>query len=356
MKEYAHLKTYDLVLTTRSPVFVGSGREYNKKEYYYDMPGRKVCFIDFSAMFQLLYSRDLINEYENYILKQSNTSLHHFFRDIKLTQADIEKITEYTADVSDALVEGKPLAKIQQFMRDAQHRPYIPGSSIKGCLRTAILWKLIRSNPLSFDGVGKTKILEKQYLNILNLNKRNEKDEVNSIMRGISISDSLSIDNRRMILTKKDDISTTGKKNTINIIREAVAPGTRIKFSMTIDESVKSNVDADFIRESIREYGQYYKETFADSFQNPENCEVEGFHDCIVLGGGSGYFGKNILYPLYGKKIAVGKVANIMQGRMYSANHHHEKDISLGISPHMIKHTQYKAKSYHYGVCQVEIV
>lgn len=36
MIRYEHLEQYELKLITKTPVFVGSGREYNKRDYYFD--------------------------------------------------------------------------------------------------------------------------------------------------------------------------------------------------------------------------------------------------------------------------------------------------------------------------------
>jgi CRISPR-associated protein Csm5 len=353
MNELGHLKIYHLKLTAKAPIFIGSGKEYNKKEYYYDRKCRRVNIINTSALFSLLVTRSLVDEYERYILNRPGDDLYRFFSDIQLSQKDIDDITEYTADVSDALAEEKSLSAIGQFIRDRQNRPYIPGSSVKGCMRTVLLWKLINSDRKSFDSFMKTKEMEAAYLNTVTLNRKKPSDEGNSIMRGISISDSEFIDNSRMILTKKVDRSTAGNKNTINTIREAIAPGTEIDFTLTLDEAV-SGLKVDFIREAIREYGEYYKKSFANSFRLPEDSEKESFQDCVVLGGGSGYFGKNIVYPLYSRTEAVRKVSKIMMDKF--PKHHHERDIALGISPHMIKHTSYASKSYHYGVCKVEII
>ena len=42
MKELGRLQVYDLILKTRTPLFVGSGKKYVKKEYLFDPKGRCV--------------------------------------------------------------------------------------------------------------------------------------------------------------------------------------------------------------------------------------------------------------------------------------------------------------------------
>ena len=352
MKEHGHLKSYEIILTAKSPVFIGSGMEYNKKEYYYDRAHGKVHIINIPAMMSMLYKKNLINEYENYILN-SDYDLCQFFRNVKITNNELDAITEYTADVGDALVADEPLAGIKQFIRDKKGNPYIPGSSIKGCLRTVILWKLITEDKSKFDINETGKVIEKKYIHTLNLNKEKWMNEVNDMMRGISISDSETINQDRIILTKKIDLSVNGVAKDINVIREAISPNTTVRFVMTIDTSVRSGIDIDFIRTAIKEYVIYYYKTFQKSFKLPADSVQENFENCIVLGGGSGYFGKNIVYPPLLRQEAVRRVSAIMASN--APAHRHERDISLGISPRKLKITKYQGRSYHYGVCRIEV-
>jgi len=352
MKEYGHLKNYEIILTTKSPVFIGSGMEYSKKEYYYDRAHGKVHIINIPAMLSMLYEKKLIDAYENYILN-SDYDLCQFFDMVKITESELNKITEYTANVGDALVQDKPLAGIKQFIRDKSGKPYIPGSSLKGCLRTAILWKMITENKKNFHINQDAKMIEKNYLNKLQLDTKKWTNAVNDIMRGIMISDSEAISSERIILTKKIDLSVHGKPKDIPIIREAIAPNTCVRLILTIDSSVIPCIDIDFIRTAIKEYGSYYYKTFQKFFRMPADSVQENFKNCLVLGGGSGYFGKNIVYPPLSRQEAVRRVAAIMANN--ADNHHHERDIALGISPRKLKITKYQGKSYHYGVCRIEI-
>lgn len=352
---YEHIEQHELKLITKSPVFIGSGREYNKKDYYFDKKNKKVHFLNIPAFMSMLYKKDLINEYETFILDKPYDNLNNFFYDYKITKDEIDEITNYTANAADAIEEGKSFSGVMQFVRDARFRPYIPGSSVKGCLRTALLWKMIQINKKDVSNLKNTKEIEAKYLNTVNLKKDKPEDEINSIMRGISISDSLPIDNESMILTKKIDVSTVGKPRPLNVIREAVAPETTIKFILTLDKSVDKNLNIDFIMDAVKNYATYYRETYLSSFRTPMNANVVSSDNFIVFGGGSGYFGKNIVYPLYGKKVAVKKVSDMFLSNKNFRNHNHEKDVALGISPHMLKYTKYQSKLHQYGICRVEI-
>ena len=131
------------------------------------------------------------------------------------------------------------------FQRDAQGHAYIPGSSIKGALRTAWLLSAVladRSTGHSLAPNRRATFPEEKYVNQLHLRTLKDgsiaSDAVNSIFRGIQISDSLSIPDNCMMLAGKTDSATDGGTHSINLCRECVAPGTAIRFKLTLDQSV----------------------------------------------------------------------------------------------------------------------
>ena len=49
-------------------------------------------------------------------------------------------------------------------------------------------------------------------------------DAVNSIMRGVQISDSLPVPDSQMMLSKKMDVNQDGEAHTITCVRECIRP------------------------------------------------------------------------------------------------------------------------------------
>ncbi len=348
-----HLEVYDLILTTKAPLFIGSGRKYTKKEYLYDKNKQTFAIMDEEKLLKLLRNEKLLDSYENFILF-TNDYLHNFFVNNHINGSEIESITLFSGSAGDALTD-KPLSEIQEFIRNKHNVPYCPGSSLKGALRTVLLTKLILQSPSPeyIDFRSKSRSKEAEYLNILTYNKKNREDEVNSLMRAISISDSEPIEGSSMILARKDDISVSGKVKTINTIRECIRPGVEIRFKLTLDKSQLGKIDIRFIKDAIGEYGKFYKEIYVRKFNVPNEAVKEDFQNCIIIGGGSGYFSKNIVYSLLGRERALKVVTEIMKKKF--KDHKHENDILAGISPHRLKHTTYQRKSWHFGVCSVEI-
>lgn len=353
MKQLGHLQEYTLTLTTKAPVFVGSGVVYGKMDYIFDAVRKTVSFIDQTQFFQLLIDRDLIDKYESFILnKRPSDTIQYFLKNIcKLDAKTINSLIVNRVSAADALDENHSLKEIQAFIRRADGRAYIPGSSLKGCLRTVLLTNMLLRDSNKAEPIN-IKQLESKYLHTLQITNK-QSDMVNSIMRGISISDSEPIDEKNMILASKIDSLPDGFENRINVVRQCVAPETKITFRLTLDQNILSGANIlTELRETIRAFDAFYIQEYNSYFAIKKEFEDLFRDDFIVLGGGSGFFAKNLIYPFYAPNHAkaVKTVSQSMQQK-----HKHEKDIGYGISPRTFKITEFDRFAYPIGLCQVTI-
>ena len=353
MKQLGHLQEYTLTLTTKAPVFVGSGVVYEKMDYIFDAARKTVSFIDQTRFFQLLIDRDLIDKYEFFILnKRPTDTIRYFLKNIcKLDTKTINSLIVNRVSAADALDENHSLKEIQAFIRRADGRAYIPGSSLKGCLRTVLLTNMLLRDSNKAEPIN-IKQLESKYLHTLQITNK-QSDMVNSVMRGISISDSEPIDEKNMILASKIDSFPDGFENRINVVRQCIAPETKITFRLTLDQNILSGANIlTKLREAIRAFDAFYIQEYNSYFAIKKEFEDLFRDDFIVLGGGSGFFAKNLIYPLYAPNHAkaVETVSKSMQQK-----HKHGRDIEYGISPRTFKITEFDRFAYPIGLCQVTI-
>lgn len=89
-------------------------------------------------MYYFLQKNNLAEEYEKFMLNDKSKDLGYWLREHKIKNEDINKWTKYELDCGDAIFENKKM-EIIPFIKDAYDKPYIPGSSIKGMLRTILL-------------------------------------------------------------------------------------------------------------------------------------------------------------------------------------------------------------------------
>lgn len=367
MKQQEYLEQWELILRARSPLFFGSGQKYLKHEYCYHPATQTVSVLNENAFFQLLIEQDKIDLYEQYIFgKREN--LHQFLsNDCKFSPQELSAITKYQISASDALQEASPMKEISSFIRDAYGRAYIPGSSVKGAFRTALLTQMMdnqkkgnwpfEESPKKKNSYLMTK-LEGEYLNTLALRRNRktgqiENDSLNSIMRGIFISDSEPIPDTQMVLCGKIDVAIDGQKNSMNLCRECIKPGTEVHLTITLDQSIlKGQITGKTIMETIADYGRLYQKRFTERFAVPAGAADISYQNALILGGGSGYFSKTLTYAYLGMEEGLQESANIMQ-QLFFKNSVHKHDMEIGISPHMMKYTQYNGKLYPFGVCEV---
>lgn len=363
-KEY--LTVCDLILTTRAPLYIGSGAVSAKTDYIYEASSGMVSVIDPDALFALLYRKRLADQYERFIFSGS-TRMDVFLRNCGIAESERDALFLYRVNAEDALDDSHSLKEIHRFVRDSRHRVYVPGSSVKGALRTVILSALIAGGKKGFwpDQESKTgnahqmQELEGLYLNSLALKRdRSGKlvnDPVNSILRGLSVSDSEPVPDTAVILSGKTDVNVRGEAKNLPLCRECVRPGTELRFKLVLDRSVlPAPYTPGLLMQMIRDFDVYYQKTYLARFEVPYGARRVSYQDALILGGGAGFFSKNLAYPYLGAQEGLKYTEKIMI-RQFS-RHGHEDDSSIHrISPHIMKYGKYRGELYPYGVCEVQI-
>jgi CRISPR-associated protein Csm5 len=364
MIQSGHLKTYDLTLETVGPVHIGAGEKVGKSDYLYDQTHQVISMLNPDKLIEAVIAHNKVDEYEQGIVQNQFGKPDNLYKFLVhtcgLKGKEIQELVLYNCNAGAALDKAHPLKDITQFIRREDGRAYIPGSSLKGALRTVILFHLLKEKHLLGTGdPSEEDYFEESLINTLHLKTDHfgnalTKDSVNSVMSGISVSDSEVIPNRQMTLCNKIDIHAgrQAKERKLNVCRECVKPGTAVHFALTMDQSILKHTDirADDFYSYLDDFMNYYHEQYESHFQLPDGG-VHGSH-LMILGGGSGFFAKTLTYPYYGDE-ALDIV--IEQMRRSFKKHHHDSDEVLGISPRTMKYTEWGGRRYPFGLCKVTI-
>ena len=356
------LEVYDLKLTVVTPFFVGDGIELDKRSYLYNRSRKSVSMIDLERLFKLIVNKRLTDAYEAFMLG-GGKDLYEFLRYNRVPEQAINDLILYSVDAENAIVidkYGKPKPQnIHTFIRDAYGNPYVPGSSVKGALRTIILQKLIlddRNHKNIEDKDVKWKFdktIDSRYLCTLALNDKTD-NPLNSIMRGVRISDSQPLSNSDLTLSKKIDVHTDGSDKDIPVVRETLKPQSELQFKLTLDQGLlKNQITPDYILDAVNRYADYYYDTYIMKFKKAYDEADIDYNDCLIFGGGSGFFTKSLLYPYFGEERAL-KITSELMKRNYK-NGKHYLDQKQGISPRTLKYTKFRQKLLPLGVCKIEI-
>lgn len=368
---------YTLTLTALGPLFVGSGTKLDKCEYVFDEDNNKVSVMDPQKMFTGLSERDLLDTFTDQIMRFGvRFDLKYFFEKNKINDEDYMQWVKYGLDVP----PGSSIRnQISTIIKDP-YGPYVPGSSIKGAVRNAILNSVLlnsdkygdiadKAETESFNYIGSYLSSESNDLDVRTfhtLNRlRNYKDQkddhqkiknaVNSIFSGLRISDSKPIELEQLTLCRKIDIYPTGADNTdnkISLYRECFKPGTVIECSVEIDTAI-FRYDAQAICKCIQEMYNMQRERFLSKFPAAFPTVDSNKETLLYLGGGSGFVSKTAVYSLYdNENRRINAAAKILDNVAPKGRHRYNAR-RYRVAPHMRKCTLYDKQRYDFGLCKV---
>lgn len=362
-------------MEVKSPLFIGSGKEISKNDYIYIPKEKTIYVMDFKKLFDNLKKWKLLDQYEELMMQGGNGkykgNLMKMLTSYGITEAEIKKCNSYSYTTTGNDFDTRSCRNINEFMRNPYHMPYIPGTSLKGAIRTALLAKLVSENTSAFESekreierlicsrvpklksklAEQTKKIENKMLFTLNRKHNNPFDALNDCFCGLQISDSEPLSCSDITLCRKIDFKPeddNGKD--MPIFRECLKPKTKVKFQMVIDET-KFGYSIKDLQEAIYFMNIQYHKNFLDYF-GKEAVE----RDIIYLGGGTGYATKTFMYLLFPREKAVELIAKFMQ-LTTPREHNHNKDVYVyHVSPHMQKSTLYQENWYDFGMCKLDFI
>lgn len=368
------LKHYNLKIHVLSPIYIGNGQKIGKKEYIYLSWDNRVIIPDIEKMYTALQKKYMEREYLDYMLKNGKIELGQWLKQHGYQKNDYMKWKKYELDAGDCLMnpakaQGATPKEIQCFIKDAYGMPYVPGSSLKGMIRTALLAYEVRHHASKYTCMKtqiqnsasvrqnadfclarETQDLESIAFHTLQKDEKSQGNAVNCNLSGMIVSDSAPISVERLILSQKIDYTLDGKEKPLPILREALAPGTDIYFEITIEDECPYTIEQ--ILEALEEFQQISYQYFYSRFHRGTKEK-----NIVWLGGGVGYLSKTVIYPMF-EKDAVRVVDNIFKSTLKKnyETHKHTKDIALRISPHICKCTRYRGELYDMGMGRIELL
>ena len=341
----SYLKKYKFVFNTVGPVFIGSGQNLKKKEYIFDENKGRVKIIDVNKMLSFICKdKNLMRDYEKLMMSgDKKDDLQSFFNDHKISEKDYKNWILRECNVKGNF-KGED---INTFVRDGRGEAYIPGSSLKGMFRTVILSYLIRHADEEYKNEMRARVTEDfsdEHLDEVDkamsvkflhskLTDSDRENMVNSIMRGLIISDSKKIADKNMALYRKFDMSVKGEGHSLNLVRECVDFKVKIETTITIDTTIFP-YSKDELFKMFEEFTQYYKEILEDKFKGCPKHSVSNKR--FFLGGGAGFISKTDLYALFDEKKAVEITGRILDSKFQNKEHLSDAKVH-GISPRILK-------------------
>ena len=387
------MRYWEMELDVCTPLFIGSGEKITKLDYVYQSSNGMVYMLDEAKWASFLKRARLMNDFASQVALGKCFSLDSYLKNHRELAARL-----HTSDIVmelkrrgvfhegiPAYVTGKNPNDIVTFARNGLGERYIPGSSLKGAFRTAILAYVLLNidrtkcyNKLEHatrNAVDETMDDVEKYLGI-RIDKDGKYDMVNSRFKGLTVSDAKLI-NETAAIVQKWDLSLTKsqsekKPKYLPIYREAIVPATKAVFTIGIDGSERGMGEigvktAGNLLHALSVFRnlQYktYKEAIDKVYKGSVDHSVFRYLDelneaNLVLGGGTGYISKTLIYPIAGSREKGKSIARKIlseqfdrPGRKYDHKHRYD-DI---ISPHTLKLT--KSNDMHMmGLCNIKVV
>ena len=379
------LLSEQLTLTCLGPVHIGSGEQLDPTQYIYDDKERRAYFINESAWIRLLSERRFLKSFiDRFSGPAREKSIYRWCQEQGLNKQHYERIASGWAQVPiQADRDFSYLNKLSLLSRSADGRPYIPGSSIKGYLRTAILHHLIKNlspqqreaywqgfkqivnnrdpRTLRKDTKDLMTKLEQNLLHKLTYTDRPD-NAVNSVMQGLRVADAYPIEVKPTQIVRKLDwqVSEPRKdpEHYISLSRECFAPDTKLTCRLTIDTAFLSEIGINSLQELLGITADFTKHILTLERQAFGNHLRNVFADCstanLFLGGGSGLLSKTLIYSLAAKDEA-RPITAAMLDMLFRKPFHKHVVRDKYLSPRTIKLGRLQNKTYRMGVCRLEL-
>lgn len=408
-------ETAKMCLKVVTPINIADGIVLGAKDYLYDSRRQKVFFLNLHQWHMFIYKHMLLEKYESYLANfRDKQNLLEWLRMQGYDIDDVRTVITSEAQATVNLMDNekkKTLNDINRHIQQPDGSLYVPGSSIKGVFRTAILYKLLQKRqdikskywcyikqqvdiiktlleeerkprelqimPYSVikkkkDQAAKeidklTASLESELLHTLRLKDDKErnisnKNAVCSAMRGLQVSDTYASRNMQTAILQKVDggFDKFGKASPkkLPIFRECMLPKAELFFDVKIEKAVMSTIGINTVDDLLKATHSFFaavtdllQQAFEKEYQEAFQGVAAGN---MFLGGNTGFLSKTLLAMLAPDKDTAKNTIKVLLDKSFKNHKHLLRD--KVIAPRTLKCTNYNGKLMLMGVAEVRKV
>ena len=282
-------RTFQFSLLAMAPIHIGNGEKYTSREFIYE--NGYFYFPDMGKFYNRMVEKGYDQKFERFLQETKpsprNNRLISFLEDNRISDRNFGgyRIIETKLETNNNYLRGGALNQVSKFIRDSFGNPYIPGSSLKGAIRTI----LMNTNP---DWNNKNVVQdEKENKSLIPWGAKKGQD-YDDLFNAVRVSDSKPFSNDRLILVQKwDHKAKPPRAKSIPLYREAIVPSTKINFTITTTTK-EAGILIEELGKRAQAFYKAYKNFFLSDF--PENKIQPNLQYPIYLGAGSGAWTKTI--------------------------------------------------------------
>ena len=408
-------ETAKMCLKVVTPVNISDGIVLGAKDYLYDSRRQKVFFLNLHQWHMFIYKHMLLEKYESYLANfRDKQSLLEWLQMQGYDIDDVRTVITSEAQATVNLMDNekkKTLNDINRHIQQPDGSLYVPGSSIKGVFRTAILYSLLQKRQdikskywcyikqqvdiiktlleeerkprelqiMHYSVIKKKKnqaakeidkltaSLESELLHTLRLKDDKErnisnKNAVCSAMRGLQVSDTYASRNMQTAILQKvyggfDKFGKASPKK-LPIFRECMLPKAELFFDVKIEKAVMSTIGINTVNDLLNATHSFFaavtdllQQAFEKEYQEAFQGVAAGN---MFLGGNTGFLSKTPLAMLASDKDTAKNTIKVLLDKSFK-NHKHLLRDKI-IAPRTLKCTNYNGKLMLMGVAEVRKV
>jgi CRISPR-associated protein Csm5 len=358
-------KTYEL--TCISPIHIGNGELLKQYEYIFtkDRNQQRIYFLDKAKWMTFLVRHDLIDDYAQSVFS-GRMNLYGWLQSQRIgsLSAIIREVCNASADVYLVRERQQRVNDISRQVKTPDGVPYIPGSTLKGAIRSAILFHDIRQHPEAYlpfwnrikaamEAGNRRQMrdlaqnIERQAFTRLKQQKNRPDDALQSVMKGLAVSDAMLVGHERdTVILQKYDVSSIRREglkgHPLALFRECIPAGRKFRFSMTLDKDIARLIgitSLDDVWQWVRDYLAFGLAQERGVFGHEYKGEFEESKLAdIRLGGGTGFLSKTVYYALAPNGEGRTVLANFFDDVLFTRrNCHHHKTKDDRLTPRTLK-------------------
>lgn len=381
-------ETAKMCLKVVTPINIADGIVLGAKDYLYDSRRQKVYFLNLHQWHLFIYKHMLLEKYESYLANfRDKQSLLEWLRmqgyDIDDVRTVITSEAQATVNLMDS-ERKKTLNDISRHIQQPDGSLYVPGSSIKGVFRTAILYSLLQKRQdikIKYWRQIQEKIssnyfkpyrdfnklisdLENELLHTLRLLDGNirSNNAVCSAMRGLQVSDTYASRNMQTAILQKVDggFDKFGKASPkkLPIFRECMLPEAELFFDVKVEKAVMNTIGINSVDDLLKATHSFFaavtdllQQAFGKEYQEAFQGVAAGN---MFLGGNTGFLSKTLLAMLAPDKDTAKNTIKVLLDKSFKTHKHLLRD--KVIAPRTLKCTNYNGKLMLMGVAEVRKV
>lgn len=376
-----------LSLTIVSPTNIGGPENLTTKDYMYNYDAGEVYLLNNYEWFRFLAHHNKLEEFELYMqdemIRPNGRTMYDWAKNaIGASQLTIDTLRSAIGSIMKSSIYNKgrknSLNDITPQIRGANGDVYIPGSSIKGAIDSAIISHMLRNNKAFRSNVQRElrKVLDvykrknarslfKDIFKMVNLAilkhihvlTNNEgkpfKGILASAFRGISISDAMPMGViKTKVLKKEDSCVEEDGTHDISVHRECILPNQQFSFTLTLDTAMTKEIgitSIDQVLDILQEDFDATHKLLASKFKKVSPSVFKALDSAnAYIGSNTGFIQKTIIMAAFtdDEKTGIDIIRAILDVNFQKAKHD-SKDKFM--APRAIKLVKWNGNYYEMG-------